>query len=892
MNFLQLKSEQHQRSRSFDATSYHEEFRSETRLTTKGISFKKSSIQIDKTQISNSLSRSYEIEKNFKSNSNSFTSLFNKFKNKFSKNINNKNLNDFDSSLSSSPSDSCNDLQLNQIPLIQITLTDDKFEHTSNEISTLTSDYTTIENINLTKGQHIQIIQRLNNDFSLVQLLDNVNNNNQAQSNNRQNVEIQIPNSIIKSKHKVVNEDVNLDDEAKVAAAKRKGSFKKWLRSSHRKFTSQTKVTQSKLSEMDNIKIKKVLSNSEDLKIKNWLIEETHNDTEDNDDIDEQSNLEASSLYTSETNRVQTHQDEDQDDLINSTIIPPPMIMLKQEHTEQIPTKSLTSSFSKIPNQSIDIQRELKLWQSKMENNKKIGDNSSSDCKSDTQENRQVNMTETKLTYAINELLNTEVDYVNDLAILIEKYMEGLKRNEIPMPQDMEGGKDKIVFGNIQQIYEWHKSTFSPELEKCLTEESSYIGKLFVKYENRFQMYVKYCENKPKSEYIVSEYDAYFEELRIKLGQKLTIQDLLIKPVQRIMKYQLMLKEIKKYMDKEGKNCASIDRAIEIMVTVPKNADDMMNVGRLQGFEGRITAQGRLLLQDTLFVQEPDDPKQSKKSDKQTKLKERRVFLFQQIIIFSEMIGSNKKFTSPRYIFKCDMKVNKLQLQKDDTQMTFTLLDKTPESNRKIMCQCEDQAKYANWINHLQDLLDMQNKFLRDLQHPQLAMQKSGLGSPNQNTSQNSREQHSLTSTVNDFFKSTFAFASSGFQNRSSSSSSSASSPNPQNHNLSPRPTNLSKHSPHNNNNEDLNKINTDLNNLSCDAKNNSSIPSTAKVVNSYTAITEDEITLQKGDIVQIITANMHNRFLVHREANEHQPAAEGWIPGHVIGFQSTTLTN
>lgn len=413
-------------------------------------------------------------------------------------------------------------------------------------------------------------------------------------------------------------------------------------------------------------------------------------------------------------------------------------------------------------------------------------------------------------------------------------------------------------------------------------------------------MYVKYCENKPKSEYIVSEYDSFFEELRVKLGQKLTIQDLLIKPVQRIMKYQLMLKEIKKYMDKEGKDCSSIDRAIEIMITVPKNADDMMNVGRLQGFEGRITAQGRLLLQDTLLVQEPDDPKQSKKSDKQSKLKERRVFLFQQIIIFSEMIGSNKKFTSPRYIFKCDMKVNKLQLQKDDSQMTFTLLDKTPESNRKIMCQCEDQTKYTNWIHHLQDLLDMQNRFLRDLQHPQLAMQKSGL-SPGSSGSQschgNQKEHHSITSTVNDFFKSTFGFGSSSFQNRSSSNSSSAS---PNQSVVSPKINFNSKSTHLASGNDEMNKLNNEFSQqITLDKKSSSNnspngsaslvIPSTAKVVNSYSAITEDEITLQKGDIVQIITANMHNRFLVHREANEQQPAAEGWIPGHVIGFQSTT---
>lgn len=114
-------------------------------------------------------------------------------------------------------------------------------------------------------------------------------------------------------------------------------------------------------------------------------------------------------------------------------------------------------------------------------------------------------------------------------------------------------------------------------------------------------MYVKYCENKPKSEFIVSEYDTYFEELRQKLNQKLNIQDLLIKPIQRIMKYQLMLKEIRKFMDKEHMDCRLMDRAIEITITVPKNADDMMNLGRLQGFEGRITAQGRLLLQVQYF---------------------------------------------------------------------------------------------------------------------------------------------------------------------------------------------------------------------------------------------------------------------------------------------------
>lgn len=101
-------------------------------------------------------------------------------------------------------------------------------------------------------------------------------------------------------------------------------------------------------------------------------------------------------------------------------------------------------------------------------------------------------------------------------------------------------------------------------------------------------MYVVYCKNKPVSEYIVSEYlDTYFEDLRVKLGQKLQLCDLLIKPVQRIMKYQLMLKDILKYTERAGlvAEAEQLKMAFEIMVVVPKEANDMMDVGRLQGFD-------------------------------------------------------------------------------------------------------------------------------------------------------------------------------------------------------------------------------------------------------------------------------------------------------------------
>jgi len=89
----------------------------------------------------------------------------------------------------------------------------------------------------------------------------------------------------------------------------------------------------------------------------------------------------------------------------------------------------------------------------------------------------------------------------------------------------------------------------------------------------------------------------------MKLGHKLQLPDLLIKPVQRIMKYQLLLKDILRYTERAqlANERNDLMRAVEIMLVVPKAADDMMNVGRLHGFPGKLTAQGKLIKQGILL---------------------------------------------------------------------------------------------------------------------------------------------------------------------------------------------------------------------------------------------------------------------------------------------------
>lgn len=64
-----------------------------------------------------------------------------------------------------------------------------------------------------------------------------------------------------------------------------------------------------------------------------------------------------------------------------------------------------------------------------------------------------------KREYVIRELVETERDYVRDLKDVTEGYMIFMRNPdcEIPMPEDLKGGKDKMVFGNLEAIYEWHR---------------------------------------------------------------------------------------------------------------------------------------------------------------------------------------------------------------------------------------------------------------------------------------------------------------------------------------------------------------------------------------------------------------------------------------------------
>uniref|UniRef100_A0AAQ4RSS0 Uncharacterized protein n=1 Tax=Gasterosteus aculeatus aculeatus TaxID=481459 RepID=A0AAQ4RSS0_GASAC len=441
--------------------------------------------------------------------------------------------------------------------------------------------------------------------------------------------------------------------------------------------------------------------------------------------------------------------------------------------------------------------------------------------------------------FVLNELIQTEKDYVKDLGIVVECFMK--KIEEKGVPDDMKG-KDKIVFGNIHQIYDWHRDFFVGELEKCL-EDHEHLPELFIKHERRLHMYVIYCQNKPKSEFIVAEYDTFFDAIQQESQSRFTISDFLIKPIQRITKYQLLLKDFLKYSSKAGIDCEQIEKAVDLMSQVPKLCNDMMNLGRLQGYEGKLMCQGKLLQQETFFVIEQDTGVLSRS-------KERRVFLFEQIVIFSELL--RKGSSTPGYQFKKSIKVCFLGLEEsvDNDPCKFVLSCRG--SSDRFTLQAANVDIKQIWVRHIQDVLDAQSNFLSALQSPiEYQKEKGSSSSLNRNRSLSGNRpsvgHHSRPSSAVGFGEKEAERGRTPIRVSTSNGGS------------------------------------TCFESRDFDGGCNG-VSSTMSVSRDYSALKENEICVSQGETVQILATNQQNMYLVYRPANSQSPAAEGWVPGHILG--------
>lgn len=195
-----------------------------------------------------------------------------------------------------------------------------------------------------------------------------------------------------------------------------------------------------------------------------------------------------------------------------------------------------------------------------------------------------------KLRKVIFELLDTEKNYVKDLECMIERYLEPLKQESFLSQDDID-----CLFGNIQEILEFQK-IFLQSLEQSidvniLTYNSIAqfrnalfsIGGSFLYYSNHFKVYGSFCANHSKAQkQLKPENNPKLEQFLIARNPKQqhssSLESYLIKPIQRILKYPLLLKQLLNYADSNSEEFQHLNDALKCMQSVAEQINDMQKI--------------------------------------------------------------------------------------------------------------------------------------------------------------------------------------------------------------------------------------------------------------------------------------------------------------------------
>ncbi|CAG5121035.1 unnamed protein product, partial [Candidula unifasciata] len=305
--------------------------------------------------------------------------------------------------------------------------------------------------------------------------------------------------------------------------------------------------------------------------------------------------------------------------------------------------------------------------------------------------------------FIMAELLQTERTYVKDLEICINSYMKPMSDPSINVPPGIVG-KEHVVFSNMDEIYEFHKDVFLKELEKYETIPED-VGHCFVTWAEKFSIYVTYCKNKPDSNaLLVEQAGCFFEEMQHKSKLNEPIASYLIKPVQRVTKYQLLLKDLLTCCEE---HTGEIKEALEVMMNVPKKANDAMHLSMLEGLEDSLQAYGEVLLQDNFTVW---DPKQIIK-----KGRDRHLFLFDVCLVFSkEVKDSNGK---SKYIYKFKLMISEINvtehIEGDETKFALWT-GRAPISDYRIILKASSLDTKQQWVKKMRELIQERVMYLND----------------------------------------------------------------------------------------------------------------------------------------------------------------------------------
>ncbi|XP_008156814.2 pleckstrin homology domain-containing family G member 1 isoform X1 [Eptesicus fuscus] len=309
--------------------------------------------------------------------------------------------------------------------------------------------------------------------------------------------------------------------------------------------------------------------------------------------------------------------------------------------------------------------------------------------------------TSPKLLYVdrvVQEILETERTYVQDLKSIVEDYLDCI-RDQTKLPLGTE--ERSALFGNIQDIYHFN-SELLQDLENCENDPVA-IAECFVSKSEEFHIYTQYCTNYPRSVAVLTEcmrnktLAKFFRERQETLKHSLPLGSYLLKPVQRILKYHLLLHEIENHLDKDTEGYDVVLDAIDTMQRVAWHINDMKrkheHAVRLQEIQSLLTnwkgpdltSYGELVLEGTFRIQRAKN--------------ERTLFLFDKLLLIT-------KKRDDTFTYKAHIPCGNLMLVEviPKEPLSFSVFHyKNPKLQHTV--QAKSQQDKRLWVLHLKRLI-------------------------------------------------------------------------------------------------------------------------------------------------------------------------------------------
>lgn len=298
----------------------------------------------------------------------------------------------------------------------------------------------------------------------------------------------------------------------------------------------------------------------------------------------------------------------------------------------------------------------------------------------------------------VEEILETEKTYVQDLRSIVQDYLDCISNQSLLLLGDEERNS---LFGNIRDIYRFN-SELLRDLEKCNANPVA-IAKCFVAKSEDFHIYTQYCTNYPRSVAVLTEcmrnkmVAKFLRERQESLKHSLPLGSYLLKPVQRILKYHLLLHEIATHLEKDSEMYDVIQEAIDTMQRVAWHINDMKrkheHAVRLQEIQSLLTnwkgpdliGYGELVLEGTFRIQRAKN--------------ERTLFLFDKLLLITKK--REETYTYKAHILCCNLMLVEV-IPKEP--LSFSVFHyKNPKLQHTVQAKSQQDKKM--WVLHLKRLI-------------------------------------------------------------------------------------------------------------------------------------------------------------------------------------------